>query len=369
MEFRVLTTKGSDLIEWESLLTRLPASLRDIHFIPAYGRIYHASYGQDPFLAVCHVGQSFVCQPFVKRRLNDLPFLANCQESCDFYDIANPYGYGGPIVCAAAGADVPSLVAAYEEELTSFALHSGYASEFSSFHPLLRNHELFLAGQAVTPQVQKQIVYMELQGGEEAIWAGLNRGHKSAVNKARRSGVEVHKVEPTVQNIEKFSRLYYRTMERNRAAERWHFPVRYFSDCLEQLGESKASLFFANVGNEVAAAHLLMHDFDTAYYHFGGSDERFNDLRASTLLIYECALWASQQGYHHFHLGGGVSAGPDDNLFRFKSGFSPKTAPLYCYGRILNDSVYSELTTLKREFEVQTLGQEMTSDYFPLYRR
>jgi hypothetical protein len=40
-------------------------------------------------------GNHFVIQVFVKRHFNELPFLKDQHITEPFFDIANPYGYGG----------------------------------------------------------------------------------------------------------------------------------------------------------------------------------------------------------------------------------------------------------------------------------
>jgi lipid II:glycine glycyltransferase (peptidoglycan interpeptide bridge formation enzyme) len=122
------------------------------------------------------------------------------------------------------------------------------------------------------------------------------------------------------------------------------------------------------VKGEVASAYLLMHDFSTAYYHFGGSDDRFYNLRPNNLLLFETALWAKRIGFRHYHLGGGVSSTADDSLLRYKAGFSDRRAKLYTYGRVHSRSVYDRLCELKISHE-RSVGQINDSDYFPLYRR
>ena len=112
-----------------------------------------------------------------------------------------------------------------------------------------------------------------------------------------------------------------------------------------------------------------MHDFATAYYHFSGSDDTFDDLGQNNLLMSEVMLWAKRQGFSRYHLGGGVSSSQEDSLLRFKSGFSGQRAILYTYGRIHHQSTYEYLCQLKRKHEIETMGTVIESDYLPLYRR
>jgi len=97
MAFEILSAEDTDALRWTALVNDLPAECRDIHFLPDYGRIYRDSYGYSCHLAVYRTGSNFIIQPFVRRPLRDLPFLANASDAGRFSDIANPYGYGGPL--------------------------------------------------------------------------------------------------------------------------------------------------------------------------------------------------------------------------------------------------------------------------------
>lgn len=369
MGFSVLSTFGEERDRWFSYIERLEPRSRDIHFLPEYGQIYQKTYGYEPFLACYEDGEDFVIQPYVKRPLGGLPFLKEQDGRERYFDIANAYGHGGPLAQCNDPDRAPQLLLEYDRRFTAYCAENKIAAEFTSLHPLLERQRLFLNLGLVSGTRQKEIVYVDLTGPEEEIWAGLRKDRKNSIKKARKNGVSVEKVELTPENLGVFNKLYYRTMERNGAADRWYFPEGYFKDSHEQLGKERVSLFVAYVGTAPAAACILMHAFDTIYYHFTGSDERFFSYGAISLMVYEVALWARQEGYLRFFLGGGVSSSPQDSLFMFKSGFSKKTAPLFTYGRVHHKETYEHLCAIKREHEKMTLGTEIESDYFPLYRR
>lgn len=369
MKFAILRSDGTEGAYWSSLIRRLKPKDQDIHFLPEYGNIYQETYGHEPRLAFYGDQDRFIIQPFVKRVLNDLPFLKEQQVTEPYYDIANPYGYGGPVCGCDSLQEALALFEEFNRHLTGYCEEELIASEFTSLHPLLKNHELMSASGLVELAHSKEVVYIDLSRSEEELWKGLNRGHRSSISKAKRSGVTIEKLAPTPELFRVFTRLHLQTMKRNGAAARWFFPEAYFQNCFELLGPDRVSLFFAHVNGEVASAYLLMHDFATAYYHFGGSEDRFYEFRPNNVLMYEVALWAKRQGYLRYHLGGGVSSAIDDSLLRYKSGFSDRRASLYTYSRIHHKATYDYLCELKKNHETATNGALRTSDYFPLYRR
>ena len=368
-QFRVLSSEGAQAVQWTRMIQRLPEGSRDIHFLPEYGRIYRAVYGHEPLLAVYEDGDAFVIQPFVKRRLNELPFLKDGGIFEARFDIANAYGYGGPVASTIKSDDTGGLICAFEEAFLSYCRDACLAAEFTSLHPRLGGSELLADSGTASPASLKEVVYIDLGTSREQRWRALRKGHKSSINKALREGIVVEKVTADSGNLEELNRLYYKTMRRNRAQQRWFFPRDYFERCIRCLGEHRCSLFLARKDEATAAASILMHDFDTAYYHFSGSDARYAEYGAGTLLVFEMAQWAAEAGYRWFHLGGGVSSAPEDSLFRFKSGFSDVRAELRAYGRVLDPDVYEQLCQLKLRHEARTGVGSIDCDYFPMYRR
>lgn len=350
-------------------MDRLPPQQRDIHFLPEYGDVYRKTYGHEPFLAVFGDEQRFVMQPFVKRRLNDLPFLKDRKILEPYYDIASPYGYGGPVFRCDSSKDAEELFVAFDAHFVEFCRREKLASEFTSLHPLLEGWPVVIRSGMAILERRKEVVYIDLLGSEAQRWKAMRKGHKSSITKARKSGVQVRKVEPTAGHFDQLNRLYYETMERNNADQRWFFPKDYFKNCFECLGENRISLFFAYVGETPASASILMHEFDTVYYHFSGSESRFHEYCPNNLLVFEIATWAEAKGYRRFHLGGGVTSSREDSLFAFKSGFSDTTAELYTYHRVLDRPTYDRLCALKKEHELAAMGKVAESDFFPLYRR
>jgi serine/alanine adding enzyme len=368
MPFEILSAEGRDAERWSALIAALPPDLRDIHFLPEYGRIYRDTYQQEPFLAVYEEGGDAILQPYVRRPLADLPFLESASDARQFADIANPYGYGGPL-CTSPDRDTSQrLYSAFADKFADWCERQGIASEFTSLHPLFVGHQIGIIEpfQPLTPE--KKVIVVDLQS-QSGIWKDLRKGHRSSIKGAQREGVRVENVEPTVTNLEVFNELYHQTMTRREAASRWFFPDCYFSECVRHLGPRRTSLFFAYVGGDVESACLLMHDFAIAYYHFAATQARRPELGTNNCMVYETALCMHAAGYGLYHLGGGVGRDEEDGLFRFKAGFSPGRAPLYTYFRVRNSGIYDDLSARKRRFECATTGAELNSDFLPLYRR
>jgi serine/alanine adding enzyme len=369
MPFQILSVDGAGRERWSSLIEALPPELRDIHFLPEYGAIYRDCYGFEPLLAVYQDGDGFVLQPFVRRPLGQLPFLAGAADADRFTDIANPYGFGGPLSNASSSEVARALYGRFSDALAEWCESEGIASEFTSLHPFCTGHQLSLLEGRLAPSHEKDVYYIDLKLEEQELWRKLRRGHRASINLARRHEVRVERVEPNATNLASLNELYAESMNRRRAAQRWHFPEEFFATTIQWLGEQRSSIFFGYRGQRVASAYILIHGFNTVYYHFSGTGAGDGRIGIDTLMFYEMASWARNAGYARCFLGGGVTRREEDGLRQFKAGFASVCAPLYTYFRVRDRSVYDDLSARKRAFEVATTGRESASGFLPVYRR
>jgi hypothetical protein len=369
MSFRILGADGTDRERWHEVLERFPAHRRDLHYLPEYGLIYRDCYGHEPQLAVYEQARCTAIHAFLRRPLAALPFLAQAAQAGAFADIATPYGFGGPLLSNEDAPGATDCLAGLDASFRRWCAEARLASEFACLHPVLGNHTAVAAAGIVPLNRAKEVVVIDLQPPDDALWAGVSRGTRSSIQRARRSGVSVEQVAADADALEAFRTLYVATMKRRSAAARWYFPDSYFSDCVRRLGPDMSALFFARCEGTVAAAYLLLSHGTTAYYHFGGSDERWLERRPNNLLMYETLRWARQKGFAQYHLGGGVTASENDSLLRFKSSFGGRRALLYTYCRVLNEDVYRLLCEYKRGYEARSGQPVADPDYFPFYRR
>ena len=367
MPFEILSAEGEDARRWTELINTLPPERRDIHFLPEYGRIYRDTYGFDPLLAVYSDQSGCVVQPLVRRSLSSLPFVSGTDEATSYSDVANPYGYGGPMSSTDDPVAGRGLYRKFAERFAEWCEATDVASEFASLHPFMVDHQRSLVDGHLAPKFEKNVVFINLLQAE--FGSTFRKGHRSSISAARKSGARIEKVEATARNLATFNEMYKATMVRRTAAERWFVPENYFENCVHHLGSGRSSLFFATVDDKVESGCLLMHDFATAYYHFAGTYATRPHLGINNLMVYDTAIWARSTNFSRYHLGGGVTKADDDSLLRFKSGFSDQRAPLYTYFCIRDKAVYDRLCARKRAYELATAGAESQSDFVPLYRR
>jgi GNAT acetyltransferase-like protein len=303
--------------EWDDLLVRL--GLADAYYRRSYVEAAAALEHGRPLLLE-HEGGVFAA---VQRE--DPP------------DIVTPYGYGGPV-----GGD-GSFWPTYEE----WCCLRGIVTTFISFHPLFQNQ----VGVPIHVEVRGPTVGWRLNAGRDLL-AGMHWKHRNKVRKARKAGVSV-----TAEHaLGAFVSIYEETMRRVQAPQYYFFNDGYW-DGLQGLGAGLAR-FDASIDGEVVASALCLASPPWLHYHLSGTSEVGRSSGASTLLLFEAALWAQEHGYDCFHLGGGIG-GKVDSLHHFKERFDPGNAFESAIGKVIHDEeAYRRLSG----------GHAGFDGYFPAYR-
>lgn len=362
----ILQAHGDDARRWSEIVALLPKSRRDVHYLPGYAALYEKP-GMVAQAALYTQGSHSILYPFIRREVQIVGEHI-LFENKPIYDMAVPYGIGGP-VCTADGADSANLYAAFDPFFIEWCCNEGLASEFFCPHMFTGTLELVKSNNAYCTEAVKPVVVVDVSGGEETIRQQLRKGHKAAITQAHKNGVSVSICDPDARTYDAFLQLYASTMDRHNAAARWYFEENYFRDCQNNLPPGCGIFFQAMVDIHLAAWCIVLRYGDTVYYHFAASDPEFNETRASTLMLHTVCLWAHEQGCKRVYLGGGATNAPDDGILRFKSGFSKNTEMLHYAYRILSAKHYQYLADAKIADERLQGIVSAQPDYFPLYRR
>lgn len=363
--FDILTAHGKDLARWRALTTRLPLERQDVHLLPEYALLQEKMGQGEALLAVYECGHDSIFLPFLKRELSTLPCMPPSKK---YYDIASPYGLGGP-VCSALTEREDELYKIFDDFFSTWGRKQRIASEFLCLNELVGSAKLVRKNLSYTVQAVKQVVVVTLDGKEDILLRQMRKGHRSAVVQARNKGVIVEKADPSPEILQACYTLYVHTMKRNSAAERWYFEENFLREHVELLGKEHSSFFVAKVKGRIIAFLLLLHTGHTVSYQFAGSDSDFFSYNAPTLLLYEGASWAGKAGFTRLYLGGGVTPRVDDSLLCFKRGFSHGGFLFSIAWRIHHHETYQELVNTQLEYEKKCGYVSPHLDFFPIYRR
>ncbi|NLN26319.1 MAG: GNAT family N-acetyltransferase [Bacteroidetes bacterium] len=339
----------------------------DIYFDPRLGEIYakleggrfqEFNYKTD----AGHIRHQFIIRPI------ELPdSLSNSAEPDNsigsaspvlegYYDLSTPYGYGGPLIMEVEPGRKQELLDGFTQTFAGYCSEQRIVSEFIRFHPIANNATDFSSTYDVV--LFNHTVGTNLTDYDDPFQEEFSKSARKNVRRALRAGL-TFEIEEYPDTLEDFTDIYYQTMERNKAKEKYYFGEEYFSAFIETMPEAvlKCSVFYK--GKTIAMGFYLRSD-EILHTHLSGTLNEYLNLSPAYLLRYALVKWGKKMGYKLIHNGGGTSGDPDDNLYRFKKGFGQNTEFDFHIGRkIWNQEVYRKLVKLS--------GTAHTS-FFPQYR-
>lgn len=219
---------------------------------------------------------------------------------------------------------VEQLVAFKNDIATLATQHEAFAVKVEPELPKDKATVWELAKQGFAPSTPVQpnfsTVTVDISENLDAVLAGLNQKGRHAINRARRDGVTVERVEPTDTNCETF----YMLLSETAAGSFVIRPYEYYRAFWQNFASANiGQLFFAYYeGQIVAGAYALVYG-EKSTYKDGASIRKRTAYGASHLLQWEVITWAKERGSKLHDLCG---APPSDRI-------NDETHPHYGIGR------------------------------------
>ena len=319
----------------------------DVYWLSGYVRAFEINGDGQPLLFFYEDADTRGINVVMKRYIsNDGLALNNDQEQ--HFDFSTPYGYGGWII---EGDKTCELFDTYEK----WCLNNNIITEFVRFHPVLMNnrvcensYEVIRLGKVITLDTTSP----------EIIWSNLTSKNRNCIRKAQKNNVKFYNGQyPQIYKI--FKDIYIKTMDRDNADEYYYFNQEFYDSILNDLPYN-AQVFYAEYKGDIIAASIMLMSNGKMNYHLSALLKEYAALGVSNLLLYFAAVWASNNGYKTFYLGGGVGSN-EDNLFKFKKSFfrGEDLYSFYIGKKIFDQKVYDKL--------VKKNGTQEAS-FFPQYR-
>jgi GNAT superfamily N-acetyltransferase len=330
-----------------------------VHSCAPYDTYHRAGYHRvpsdlangEPFLLAVEAGNERAALPFLVRDLAEVPWLDGVSGA----DATSTYGYPGAL---ANQTKSPALQEAFFDALRSACDELGVVSLFVRQNPLIDTNWLLSSSAEVIDL--GPTVAVDLRLPEDQIRAAANSNHRRNLKKTDALEPEFV-IDDSFERLEAFMAVYNATMERNEATAGYFFPERYYLDLKRELGPA-ARLFHAIIDGEVTSSVLALASGETVQYHLGGTDPRWARDGLARWTLEQVRIWAKENGFDWFHLGGGVGAS-EDSLFRFKAGFA-KTFRTFSVARYIHDPArYAALVA-----ESERSGRVASEGFFPAYR-
>jgi hypothetical protein len=157
---------------------------------------------------------------------------------------------------------------------------------------------------------------LNLAAGEEQLFGRLESSVRRAIRKAEKDGVVVD-ISQSLEAMETFYSLQCKTRKKHGLPPQ---PFSFFSNIHKYiLSQNSGMVAVASWRKTPVAASIYFHLKDRAIYKYGASDETFQHLRGSNLVMWEAIKWYWKRGVKKLHLGRTSMA--NEGLRRFKLGW------------------------------------------------
>lgn len=343
--------------QWMEVLER--SFQYDFYHLPEYHALAEERGEGRAVLLVYEEGDDRVAVPLLLRPVEAIAGLADAGR--ELQDATSVYGYAGPI--ASRPQIPPAMLQRFQVALAEALQEQKVVSLFSRLHPLIEQRP-WLSGLGEVVSLG-QTVSIDLTLPIDAQRAQYRRGHKSDLSKLRRLGLTCFH-DRDREHIDEVVKIYLETMQRVDAADEYFFDRAYFDQLVSRLGHN-VHLLVCQLEREVICGGFFLLCNGIAQAHLGGTKTEYLGLAPMKLLIDTARLWATEQGAHVLHLGGGVGA-QEDSLFRFKTGFSDRRHEFAIWRWVLLPQVYEELCRARDQWMEQAGWAPVSSGYFPAYR-
>lgn len=333
---------------WKEFLSSVD---HDFYHLPEYLQLSGEFEGGQ---GVAFLAQGDGCSLMIPMLIRPLP---EALDAPGLHDAVTPYGYPCPLLYAPD--PDPNAINALIESFRNYCIENKIVSFFARLHPLITGADSALAtlGQTVT---HGNTVYIDLSLPVEEIKSRLRSDHRAAARKTEKLG---YKLKLTPDGVETFHDLYRETMSRLSASEFYFFSLDYFKRLVHDLPDAIKLLTYYSPEDEPVCSYMIGVCGRIVQGHLIGTAAGMNRLSPSKGVMHEASLWAKENGYKLYHLGGGLG-GKEDSLFQFKRAFSDQLATFKTWRCILMENDYIQLTERSRAIS----GAPEDEHFFPAYR-
>lgn len=320
----------------------------DVYYLREYVKAFYLHGDGEPQLIFYKDENIEAMNVVMKRKINS-KLLLSMGITDEYFDYSTPYGYGGILI---QGNINDFTIDKFFEEYTNHCNKNKIVSEFIRFHPLLNNDEYLKSFCDVIPL--GETISIPLTSKNE-IWDNLVGKNRNVIRKALKNGVKIYWGR-SKELYKQFMDMYNITMNKDNATDYYYFKEDFYKSVLEDL-KYNSQIFYAVLDEKIIAMSIIMFCNESLHYHLSASNPKYLSLAPTNLLLYEVAVYGTNNGYKNFHLGGGLGS-QEDSLFKFKRSFVKEYTPThFSIGKkIYNQELYEKLAKGKK------------TNFFPAYR-
>jgi hypothetical protein len=342
---------------WLQIVEELP---HDFYHLPEYHYIESIRTNSIAKAVIISESENIFFVPYLLRNCSHLYDVDSTVT--DLFDAISPYGYSGILLNETAKKSPVFINSALKQLKIALSEHN-ICSLFLRLHPIL-NKDFDKILQTDFPKVRGKTISIDLKLTESEIWLQTRSGHRTEINRCKRSGMDV-KMVPFKPYINEFISIYAETMHRVEANNLYYFDLDYFLH-LSQL-KNKVYLCIVEWKEEIICAGLFTECDGIVQYHLSGTRNQFIKQAPTKLMLDYVRFWAKERGNKVLHLGGGVGS-TEDSLYKFKAGFSQVSHDFMTLSLITDQEKYDRLVKERAKSLNTTTETIIKSDFFPAYR-
>jgi hypothetical protein len=164
---------------------------------------------------------------------------------------------------------------------------------------------------------------LRLSSDPEKVFAGFESSVRRAVRKAEKSGPTVE-ISRTLESVREFYDLHCQTRHKHGVPPQ---PFDFFEAFHRNvIAANHGFVVIARYERKPIAASVFVHAGKKAIYKYGASDEQFQHLRGTNLVMWHAIQWYSAGGYNEF--GFGRTDKNNEGLRRYKLGWGAEERSL-----------------------------------------
>ncbi|MXS69612.1 peptidoglycan bridge formation glycyltransferase FemA/FemB family protein [Flavobacteriaceae bacterium W22] len=270
----------------------------------------------------------------------------------DYYDLISPYGYSGFL----SNNDSPEFIMEGIHHFDNYCKANNIITSFIRLHPF--NNYIFLENKRIAQVLHGRVIFFSLNQNYDELYSFYSSNHKRGIKKLQKRGFNIKQGD--VSDIREFITIYNHTMERLDAKEFYFFEEDYYVALMKN--EKCKLLFVESPDQKLCAAAFFVISSEIIQYHLGGTLTEFLQ-DAPIKLLFDFIINSHSNSNMKFNLGGGLG-GSEDNLYKFKEGFSNEKIKFSTLRIVHNQDVYNNLTS---NFDKE--DRKNISEFFPLYRK
>lgn len=303
----------------------------DIYFTPKYGEA--CEYSDNATWELCQYKD--LIYVYLKKEY--------IFENTKYYDLLTPYGYSGYYF---------EKQETYDEFLPIFkneAKKKNYLTEVVRQNPYINinlNYDKILSRKTFGVNL-KNITF-------DNYLKDTHKDNKRGYKIANKNNLEFKIEDFNEENLNKFTYIYNKTMDKLNSIKYYYFNSDYFKSLIND----NKNMFLASIyfNNSLIASCIIFKYNKFLHYHIGGSLVEYRNLRPNNLLHIKVIEYGIKNNYELYHLGGGLK--DNDSLYNFKKKISNIEFDYCIYKNILNHEIYNKIC---KNYDVL--------DYFPIHRK